>query len=74
MTLNHEEATRQNQCLFDEAQQSEILAIIKQDGPCTVAHISRYMGLEPYTVRLHCETLKHQGRVSQNWIRGTYSV
>lgn len=72
--MNKQAAKDQNEYINAQAMRAEIEDIIRTDGPCTVAYISRATGFNPYTVRQHCEAMKELGEVSHNWVSGRYSV
>lgn len=61
MTLNKDQGQHSNNELHTDAQRLEVLAIIKRDGPCTVANIVKATGLNPRLIRGYCEELVENG-------------
>lgn len=73
MTLNQDQAQHNNDQLRQEAQISEILAIIQQDGPLHCGAIAQRVGLSPWDCRAHLAQMVGDGELDYNWLRG-YSV
>lgn len=73
MTFNADEAARQNAELTTDAQRSEILDILKANGPCHPGAVSRVTGMHVTECRWHLEEMKNNGEIDYSFTRG-YSV
>lgn len=59
--------------LHSDAQRSEILDILKSDGPCHPGAVSRATGMHVTECRYHLEVMKNRGEIDYSFTRG-YSV
>ncbi len=71
--FNRSEAQRQNAELTTDAQRSEILDILKSNGPCHPGTVSRVTGMHVTECRWHLEEMKNNGEIDYSFVKG-YSV
>lgn len=74
MTLNKDQAQHDNRQLYDDAVQSEIRAVLSQDGPCFCGQVARAIDKPPQETRWHLTELLSRGEISYNWATQRYDV
>lgn len=73
-TVHNKDQSRYDQdALHIDAQRSEILDILKANGPCHPGAVSRVTGMHVTECRWHLEQMKNNGEIDYSFIKG-YSV
>ena len=74
MTLNRDQAKYANDELYNDAVQSEIKAVLCQDGPMYCGQVAQKVGKSAYETRWHLTQMKNRAEIGFNWATQRYNA